>query len=298
MAKEISLDFGLVKEHEVLKGFYYPPFKTQPQIVVNELGEVMDAVRLLKRTVNKSTKGYVTTFVKIDRGNLNLPIHRLVAFTFIDRPSRHLDKPFHELQVNHIDGNKDNNTKPNLEWVDGFENMHHARETGLFSNGKAVLVKDTITGEVEVVKSVSECSRKFLISFGSMRGHLNSAVAGRISVDNKLFKLDDGKPWPELLSLLSGMEGFIELRDIVAHNVETKVTYLTNTLAAACDYIGVDLVRMKNHRRRKGIYVPCDGWILCSLDQFQEFMKDYENGVICSGLAAISNRQTQLRNQE
>ena len=96
MAKEISLDFGLVKEHEVLKGFYYPPFKTQPQIVVNELGEVMDAVRLLKRTVNKSTKGYVTTFVKIDRGNLNFPIHRLVAFTFIDRPSRHLDKPFHD----------------------------------------------------------------------------------------------------------------------------------------------------------------------------------------------------------
>lgn len=52
------------------------------------------------------------------------PIHQLVAEAFIGpRPSGH--------QVNHIDGDKKNNTAPNLEYLTPKENIRHSIETGL-----------------------------------------------------------------------------------------------------------------------------------------------------------------------
>lgn len=69
-------------------------------------------------------RGYLTTMIG-RKGNVKtVKIHRLVAETFVPNPN--------DLsEVNHIDGNKQNNNVENLEWVSHQENMIHAHKTGL-----------------------------------------------------------------------------------------------------------------------------------------------------------------------
>ena len=65
-------------------------------------------------------KGYM----KVELHGQIKKVHRLVAEAFIPNPE---NKP----QVNHIDGNKQNNCVENLEWVTNAENTQHAWNTGL-----------------------------------------------------------------------------------------------------------------------------------------------------------------------
>lgn len=53
-------------------------------------------------------------------------VHRLVGNEFCKKPI--IDKL---LEINHIDGNKQNNNFNNLEWVTKSENMQHAFDSGL-----------------------------------------------------------------------------------------------------------------------------------------------------------------------
>lgn len=75
----------------------------------------------------KSKNGYMFFSISKNRKQTSYPIHRLVAIHFIPNPE---NKP----QVNHKDGNKENNRVDNLEWCTAKENIDHAEQTGLRNN--------------------------------------------------------------------------------------------------------------------------------------------------------------------
>jgi hypothetical protein len=99
---------------------------TNGMIEVSDKGEVRSLLRgepyILKS--NKDNKGYQRIRVTINRKKMSFKVHREVAKAFIPNPD---NLP----QVNHMDGNKSNNSVDNLEWCTNQQNVIHAVEIGL-----------------------------------------------------------------------------------------------------------------------------------------------------------------------
>jgi len=94
-------------------------------------------------------RGYMTVDIFKDGKRKNEKVHRLVAKSFVDG--------FSEIKntVNHVDGDKKNNSYENLEWCSAKENAKHAKETGLMKSCDKHY-KSKFTNE-EVLKIRREC---------------------------------------------------------------------------------------------------------------------------------------------
>lgn len=79
-------------------------------------------------TLHKNKKGYI--FIQLHKNNTwkNFSLHVLVAQAFVENP-------YNLPEVNHKDGNKQNNIDLNLEWVTRQENMQHAADSNLLETG-------------------------------------------------------------------------------------------------------------------------------------------------------------------
>lgn len=68
--------------------------------------------------------GYCKVNLYKDRKMKRVSVHKLVALTFLGEEEG-------KQQINHIDGNKENNCVENLEWCTPKENIHHSIKIGL-----------------------------------------------------------------------------------------------------------------------------------------------------------------------
>lgn len=125
---------------------------------ISDDGQVRNdtSMKVLKPSLNN--KGYpMVNLWKNNKGYWKL-IHRLIALAFIPNPE---GKP----QINHIDGNPQNNIIDNLEWCTGGENqLHRSRvlkkvrfpKEAVASTRKPVLCVET----GKTYESVSEAARQ------------------------------------------------------------------------------------------------------------------------------------------
>jgi hypothetical protein len=89
---------------------------------VSDKGVIRNSRQELK--TYKNNGGYECIKLTKERARGNFTVHRLVAIHFIPTEN-------YELEVNHINGNKYNNSVNNLEWVTSSENKLHALRTGI-----------------------------------------------------------------------------------------------------------------------------------------------------------------------
>lgn len=93
---------------------------------INENGEIYSDNSGLMKTRNKGKTNYqIINFQMNDKRKQTFMVHRLVLMAFDPLDNQE------ELEVNHIDGNKENNKLDNLEWCTSSENQIHAFHTGL-----------------------------------------------------------------------------------------------------------------------------------------------------------------------
>lgn len=97
-----------------------------PKYFVDEYGKVFKrnvtgALKEVKPFVNHN--GYLRVQIYNEGKPSKKFVHRIVAEAFLG------DKD--GMQVNHIDGDKMNNSASNLEWVTPSENINHAIDNGL-----------------------------------------------------------------------------------------------------------------------------------------------------------------------
>lgn len=120
-----------MKEHPYFTGF-----------LVTEEGQVFSKKTGRKLRQHENAHGYLTTKVFDPEycAWKQRRVHRLVAETYIDNKE---SKP----EINHKDGNKQNNNVSNLEWVTSKENKTHAWRKGLYKDIGEVHFSSNLSNE-------------------------------------------------------------------------------------------------------------------------------------------------------
>lgn len=129
---------------------------------VSSLGRFKNRKGVIMQNYKPHHSGYIYLRVNIDK----YALHRLVALMFIPNTE---NKPF----VNHIDGNKTNNSVSNLEWVTCAENNIHNHKTGLIKPfTRKVGQYDLDMNEINRFDSIREAAKSLQILEQTIKGVL------------------------------------------------------------------------------------------------------------------------------
>lgn len=104
---------------------------SKDRFYINKNGKKIIIKGKLKTPTNNNC-GYYQIRVTVNGRVHRKYLHRILAEAFIPNPSNY-------PEVNHIDGNKENNSIDNLEWCSKSQNIQHALSNNLITrdrNGK------------------------------------------------------------------------------------------------------------------------------------------------------------------
>ena len=132
------------------------------QYFVSNLGRFKNSSGIIMDNYKVNDNGYIRVYIY----NKTFALHRLIALAFIENTEN-------KEQVNHIDGNKLNNSVVNLEWVTNQENQIHKFKVGLGNNFTRKITQfDLEMNKIKDFNSIAEASKELNIGKSNIRGVL------------------------------------------------------------------------------------------------------------------------------
>jgi hypothetical protein len=158
-----------------MKEEFYPIVGNEDTLI-SRSGQVISRYGKHLKHMKCNGTGYLRVKIRGKRKN----IHRLLAIMFIPNPNNY-------PMVNHIDGNKVNNSLDNLEWCTGDQNMKHAQRTGLLVHGRQVHTNVLDETQVKTIFYCTEVSNKDLAAY--FKVHPSTVYLIRKGINWKHLKL-------------------------------------------------------------------------------------------------------------
>ena len=152
-------------------------------LIAREDGSVLRAKKADSKGVVDVTKGYGVVVQQVHKksGRVYFNVsfmgvrksvltNRVVALRFYPNPD---NLP----QVNHKDGDKENNVKDNLEWASGSENEKHAHRTGLKSGRGTANANSKLTvDDVLTIRASADPDTALAERFGVSRSTITNVI--------------------------------------------------------------------------------------------------------------------------
>ena len=145
--------------------------------VCNENGEIFNVTTGRKLSTFKGKDGYHRVSLFIKGKSKSYTVHRLILSAFTPNPD-----PNVYTEINHIDGDKDNNSLNNLEWCDRGFNQRHAYKYGLrhskkgSENGRAKLTEKDVFNIKALLNYLSQ--REIAEMFGVSKSTISAIKTG------------------------------------------------------------------------------------------------------------------------
>ena len=174
----------------------------QNQYEISSLGRIRNIKtgNILKPFI--SNNGYARISVNDPRTpkkkNINLSIHRLVAEAF-------LPNTYNKPEVNHINGNKLDNSVGNLEWITYSDNRQHAYDTFLDPRGDERPNAKLTNGEVHTISQL--LGEGYRISDIIVYMRTSGTMLSEHELHSIISDIIRGRSWSFIYKQYDGFEG-------------------------------------------------------------------------------------------
>ena len=129
------------------------------------------------QVINK-TNGHILKPQPNGKGYLRVSISKQLKFVHRLVAEKYIPNPENLPQVNHIDGNKLNNSVENLEWVSNQENRNHAVENDLHLKGEKCSWSKLTKEDVKYIRQHAneKLQREWAEEYGVSRGTISDII--------------------------------------------------------------------------------------------------------------------------
>lgn len=220
-------------------------FKVIPidgRFAVSDSGEVYDRKNKCRYTPSVTEVGYLNISIENENGKSSkIGVHRAIILA-----NGEYDENVVNMVTNHIDGNKRNNTRPNLELVTYGENNRHAVRTKLRDVSTPIDMMDLETMETMRFDSMDDIAAHLGINSGNVHYYVNRKTLYPLR-GRYVFKYSDAPfDWPKYdMSKIEAINYKAKVNECLARSIVDGKIYVAENPYRLARSIGLTSDQIK-----------------------------------------------------